>query len=257
MFRQLSVWAGVSALIAAGVLLHAEPGRAAGPRGGVFQRGGGGRGAAAPNIITPNIQGAARFAVPQAAPQFVSPSTGMTSGFTRFNPSTSIYAPPNYDPSRLYPYYSYNYNYGLYPYYNRRAATYNYSSGYGTFPLDSESTEGYPIGMPSYGERAFSADTPAGRARAERVAHLTVTVPPGAELWFDKYKSSSTETVREFDTPSLNPGKYRYTVKASWQKGGQEVTQTRDVVVSPGSYVRLNFPLPSDGQGDKGSGKER
>ena len=49
--------------------------------------------------------------MPQARPQFVAPATNMTSGFTRFNPSTSIYAPPNYDPSRLYPYSSYNYNY--------------------------------------------------------------------------------------------------------------------------------------------------
>src|SRR5215471_76945 len=93
MFQRLSVWAGVPALVAALVLLTAEPGRAAGPMGGV-----------GPGAITPNIQGAARFAVPQSgmAPGFQS-GAGFAAPAPRFNPS-SIYAPPSYDPSRLYPY---------------------------------------------------------------------------------------------------------------------------------------------------------
>jgi uncharacterized protein (TIGR03000 family) len=246
MFRRLSVYAGVPALIAALVLLTAEPGRAVAQRGGV-----------GPGAITPNIQGAARFAVPQSsmAPGFQS-GAQFAPPSPRFNPG-SIYAPPSYDPSRLYPYYSYNYNYGLYPYYNRRDTTYSTSSGYGELSDYSEYTQAYPGGTPSYGERSFPGGASAERARAERFAHLTVNVPPGAEVWFDQHKTSSTGTVREFQTPPLSPGKYGYTVKARWQEDGHEVTQSRDVVVSPGSDVQLNFPLPRDGQGDKGSSKER
>ena len=230
MFRRLWLFGGVLVLTGSLVLMTAEPGRAAGPGGGVFQRGGGFGG---------------------------SPGAGMRAG-SGFTPRTSTYPPLGYRPSRLYPYYRYNYNYGLYPYYNQRSTTYSYSSGYGELPDYSEYTEPYNQGTPSYGQTYPSGGrAPAGAAEAEQIAHLTVNVPAGAEVWFDKFKTTSTGPVREFKTPPLSPGKYGYMVRARWREDGHEVTQTRDVTLSPGADIQLTFPLPSGSQEEGGKARER
>jgi uncharacterized protein (TIGR03000 family) len=222
MFRRLWLFGSVLVLTGSLVLMAAEAGRAAGPGGGVFQGG--------------------RFAPP--------PSTGMQAG-SRFNP-TSIYPPLSYEPYRLYPYYSYNYNYGLYPYYNRRSTNYSYSSGYQGIQDDMPSTEAYPGGTAPYVAvpgAAGARDT--DPTQVERRAHLTVQVPPHAEVWFDDFKTKTTGTARDFQTPPLRPGKYGYTVRARWQEDGREVTQTRDVTLSPGADIHLTFPLPA-GSKDQG-----
>lgn len=234
MFRQLLAFGGVLVLTGGLVLVAAEPGLARGPGGGVFQRGGGFGGSAGAGMRGSSFAG------------------------PRFNPS-SIYAPPGYNAYQLYPYYSYNYNYGLYPYYNRRSTSYYNSSGYGEFPYSSEATESYPYpeGTPAYGQGYPPGGAAASQVPAERHAHISVNVPAGAEVWFDDHKTSSTGPVRDFQTPPLEPGKYGYKVRARWQEDGHEVTQSREVVVSPGADVQVSFPLPRAGQGEAGSAKER
>ena len=222
MLRRLLAFTGVFVLTGALVPLTAGLGLAAGPHGGVFQRGGG----------------------------FAPPRGGMTSGGPSFNPR-SIYPPLGYDPSRLYPYYSYNYNYGPYNYNNRPSTSYYYSSGYGEFPGYPEYTEPFPEGAASYGQ-GYPA-----RRRAENFAHLAVSVPKGAEVWFDGFKTASTGPVRDFKTPPLDPGKYAYTVRARWSEDGHEVTQKQEVIVSPGADIQLSFPLPHGSKEGAGNAKER
>jgi uncharacterized protein (TIGR03000 family) len=235
MVPRLSVIGGVLVLVGSLILTTTEPARAV-PPGGLHQGGG-----SIPTFPSAGLQPA-----PHSIP-------------------SNIYAPPSYEPYRLFPYYSYNYNYGLYPTYNRSSTTYTRSSGYGEFPSSSEYTEPYPQPGPAAAEdrlpggvapgrgpaeigAAARAPADTGAARGERIARLRVRVPAGAEVWFDGFKTSSTGPAREFETPPLRPGKYAYTVRARWKEDGQEVTQSRDVVVTPGADIQVQFPRP-DGAG--------
>jgi uncharacterized protein (TIGR03000 family) len=81
------------------------------------------------------------------------------------------------------------------------------------------------------------------REPADTTAHVTVKVPASAELWFNGSKMKSTGAVRKFQTPPLSSGpQYRYTVRARWQENGQVVTQTRQIRVSPGAHLEVDFP---------------
>ena len=74
-------------------------------------------------------------------------------------------------------------------------------------------------------------------------AHVTVTVPAGAQVWFDNHLTTTTGSVRQFDSPVLTPGgRYGYEVRARWTENGREVTQTQLVAISAGSSVDVAFP---------------
>ncbi len=95
----------------------------------------------------------------------------------------------------------------------------------------------------------------ASRSPADNRARITLMVPEDARVWFEGKKTTATGTVREFRSPPLDPGsRYSYTVRVSWRQKGEEMTQTRDVVVTAGANVALNFlphsppvPPPSSG----------
>jgi uncharacterized protein (TIGR03000 family) len=94
----------------------------------------------------------------------------------------------------------------------------------------------------------FYVPSPAegGVGQTDNTAHITVYAPPGAAVWFDGWKASLTGLVRRFQSPALEPGRqYVYTVRARWEEDGREVTQTREVTVSPGARVQVYFPEPS------------
>jgi uncharacterized protein (TIGR03000 family) len=76
-------------------------------------------------------------------------------------------------------------------------------------------------------------------------AHISVTVPAGAEIWFDGTATTSTGTVRQFNSPPLTPGNHSYEIRARWSENGREVTQTQRVEVTPGAHVNAGFPVPS------------
>ena len=85
------------------------------------------------------------------------------------------------------------------------------------------------------------------QARTENSARLEVLVPGDAMVWFNDWKSKSTGPVRQFLSPSLTPGhKYSYTVRAQWEENGRPVTQTREVIVSAGGQVRVDFSAPAN-----------
>jgi uncharacterized protein (TIGR03000 family) len=76
-------------------------------------------------------------------------------------------------------------------------------------------------------------------------AHVTVSAPPDAAIWFDGTKTASTGSVREYQSPPLPPGnRYSYEVRARWNENGHEVTQTQKVEVTARAHVNVDFPLP-------------
>ena len=99
--------------------------------------------------------------------------------------------------------------------------------------------------------------TAADRGPAADSAQIEVVVPGDAAVWFNDWKGKSTGPLRRFQSPPLTPGqKYTYAVKASWEKNGEPVTQTRQVLISAGAHVRVDFSAPAD-TGDKNKERQK
>src|SRR5262249_29968432 len=142
-----------------------------------------------------------------------------------------------------YPYYG---GYGYYPY-SYGSYGYSYPSYDGSIPTYDSGYAG------SYGDGATSAVPSAGdyqafyppatdTAPSDTSAHVTVTVPAGAQVWFDDHPTTTTGSVRRFDSPALKPGShYSYEVRARWNENGHEVTQTQKVGVAAGAHVDVKF----------------
>ena len=143
-----------------------------------------------------------------------------------------------YAPYEYYPSYGYYPPYSYYP---------SYDLGYG-----AGSDLGYPDSYggvaPSYPSGYLTFEPawtmpPAVASQPDTTAHVTVTVPADAELWVDGSKTTSTGSVREFQSPPLTPGQYAYEIRAHWTENGREVTQTQKVAVSAGAHIAVNFPI--------------
>jgi uncharacterized protein (TIGR03000 family) len=224
MYRNLLVSCGVLALAGSAVLAAAGPARAAGPRS-IY-------GTTLPN------------------PQYTSSyqSNRFYNDQYRFYPYTSGgYAPRDYYQgyqsyygNGYHPYY----NYGYHPYYgygtNLTSPYYTSAGNYGYYP--SLAQEMAPSN--AMGRRRVPSQPPVTRAApADDTARITVSVPEGADVWFDGHKTRATGTVRVFETPELATGKrYGYTVRARWEGDGRDVTQTQNVVVTPGADLQIAFP---------------
>jgi uncharacterized protein (TIGR03000 family) len=155
-----------------------------------------------------------------------------------------------------YPYYGY---YGGYdPYYY---SLYSDPLYYDTYPYVG-SSPGYDFGYSgSYGSVAPSYSyvdgTPvAVTSQPDTIAHITVNVPADARAWFNGKPTTTTGSVRQFESPPLTSGsQYSYEVRASWSENGQEVTQTQHVAVSPGARVHVDFPFPAGTAGQTSTTK--
>jgi uncharacterized protein (TIGR03000 family) len=85
------------------------------------------------------------------------------------------------------------------------------------------------------------------RPPADLTAHITVTVPAGAELTFNGKKVEGEGAIRKFYSPPLKPGqRYSYQVALREQKDGKLVTQTRKVIVTAGAHFNVDFTLPEE-----------
>jgi uncharacterized protein (TIGR03000 family) len=85
----------------------------------------------------------------------------------------------------------------------------------------------------------------AARPRTEPTAHITIKVPADAEVWFDGTKMTETGSVRQFYSPPLTRGlDYSYEIRSRWRQDGRTVTQSREVFVSAGSHINLDFTNP-------------
>ena len=74
------------------------------------------------------------------------------------------------------------------------------------------------------------------------IARIRVRLPePNAVVLFDGQKTQQTGRERSFATPPLEKGTYAYQIRATWNQGGQPVTQERTVNVGPGTDVVVDF----------------
>jgi uncharacterized protein (TIGR03000 family) len=133
-----------------------------------------------------------------------------------------------------YPYYDYGYGYGY------GAAPYDY--GYTTPAVINNYNLDY--GTPSGGPMP-PADNASQQQASDPTAHIEVRVPADAEVWFGTGKTSQTGTRREFVSPPLEPGQgFTYEIRARWVENGKEVTQTRRLDVSAGTWKGVDFTRP-------------
>jgi uncharacterized protein (TIGR03000 family) len=118
--------------------------------------------------------------------------------------------------------------YGSYPYSG-------YSDYYPNTDSSDSSSPAYDSGYyRSYGD-VTSSDTR---------AYLTVSVPADAEIWIEGTRTTSTGSVREYQSPPLAPGaRYTYNVRARWNENGREVIQTQQVEITAGTRVNVQFPM--------------
>jgi uncharacterized protein (TIGR03000 family) len=149
---------------------------------------------------------------------------------------------------------------GYHPGYgNYRSANYGYRPYYGSYgysPYLYNSFPSYDYGAASLDDGGATYATPSSDTYQanyppppaiplDTSAHVTVTVPEGAEIWFDGTATTSTGTVRQFNSPALTSGNFSYEIRARWSENGREVTQTQRVEVTPGAHVNVGFPVPT------------
>jgi uncharacterized protein (TIGR03000 family) len=79
-----------------------------------------------------------------------------------------------------------------------------------------------------------------------RFARIDVILPDAnAEVFFGDYKTKSLGKARQFESPVLQPDKtYSYVIRAVWDRNGETVTQQREVTVSAGARVAVDFTQP-------------
>jgi uncharacterized protein (TIGR03000 family) len=242
MFHKVFSFAGV--LLLAGAAVFLIPGVSQAQRGGGGHGGGGGAHFGGGGAHFGG--GGARFGGGTAhfgggGARFGGARSG--GGIGRFNGAG--YGRSDYGYGRHRYYYG---GYGYYPYYGGY-----YPYGYDSLssPDDSGYTDSYGGTLPDYiGDALDSAPATGGTsstptAPPDTIAHLTVKAPADAQIWFNGERTAATGAVRRFNTPPLAAGKYTYDVRARWTKDGHEVTQTREVEVTPGSSVEVDFPAPS------------
>jgi uncharacterized protein (TIGR03000 family) len=103
-------------------------------------------------------------------------------------------------------------------------------------------------------EEEFRKDTRAGRkatyevykknksSRDDSTAMIIVTVPANATVKIDGQSTTSTSTIRRFQSPSLTTGKsYSYTFEAEYVQDGTPVKVAKKVSFTAGSGVRLDL----------------
>jgi uncharacterized protein (TIGR03000 family) len=101
------------------------------------------------------------------------------------------------------------------------------------------------IGLAALLGVAPTLEGPAPAAQLAR-AEITILVPPDAEIFFDGDATTQKGGERLFVTPPLEVGKkYHYDVLARWKQDGKPVERTRQVEVSGGARVRVDFFTPA------------
>ena len=92
-------------------------------------------------------------------------------------------------------------------------------------------------------EQTGAADNAPAATPADTTAYLNIRVPADAQIWVEGNKTTSTGTVRAFQSPPLTPGSsYTYDIRATWNENGREVTQTQKVNVTAGGDSNVVFP---------------
>jgi uncharacterized protein (TIGR03000 family) len=147
--------------------------------------------------------------------------------------------------------YYHNHGYGYAPYVGLALgyALGSAGGGYGYAPAYGYSYPSYGYAAPGYYDvvpSAYAAPAYAAPASAQPVT-MTVVVPKGdAEVIINDTATTSTGTERVFESPALEPGKnYKYTIRAQWMENGKRVEQKREVPVTAGQSVTVDFSKPA------------
>jgi uncharacterized protein (TIGR03000 family) len=141
-------------------------------------------------------------------------------------------------------------NYNYYPYYG---SGYTYAPNYYSPEYYSGlGTNDYAYTEPTVPDTSSyypPADVQQNTAPADNKAHVRLTVPAAAEVWFDGSKTSQAGPTREFVSPALTPGTdFAYEIRARWLENGQPVDQTRKVIVRAGTWTTVDFTSPAPAQ---------
>jgi len=161
-------------------------------------------------------------------------------------------------------YYGYRpyYGYGYWPYYGFGLGSYlfpyanNYSNSYYSAPFygdsapyyDTYSDQNYVTPSYTYPSAQSSYTTPELVVPAAlNQARMEVIVPdPNAEIWIQGAKTTTMGTRRVYVSPELSPGRsYTYTIKGVWNRNGGMVTEQRNVSVTAGATVVIDFTRPA------------
>ncbi len=141
------------------------------------------------------------------------------------NPYNPAYYPPDYPP---------------YPYYSPYASPY-YPQGYG-YGSGSGLADGSMVPRSQGPEVMLPHPTGELKAAPPDAAVIEVRLPdPFGQVFFDGVKTSSVGTDRYYVTPELKGGPYSYTVRATWNAGGQPTGAERTVQVAPGHFSVVDF----------------
>ena len=110
-------------------------------------------------------------------------------------------------------------------------------------PLEGGSLQGGSLGTETIIDSArYKAAKP---AIENDTAVLTVSVPLDARVTVNGHKTSSAGTVRQFKSRGLKEGYvYTYVVKATYQVGGEEKTESKSVKLRPGDVESVEFTTP-------------
>jgi uncharacterized protein (TIGR03000 family) len=106
--------------------------------------------------------------------------------------------------------------------------------------------------QPSYGAAAYAILAASKRsgavsrpapANGSNLATIRISVPDAnARVSFDDTPTQQVGTDRVFTSPTLELGKfYTYTVHATWQENGQEMTGTKSIQVQAGRTTTVDF----------------
>jgi uncharacterized protein (TIGR03000 family) len=158
---------------------------------------------------------------------------------------------PGWDAARIYPWSPYNYgrnpyNPIVYPYVDPYPVYVPYAQPY---QVAYGATPSLPYQQPLYG----ASDSPQQVLVPDPTGVIKVPPPHGAvirmyipdewgQVWFDGVPTESMGTTRYYVTPDLPGDKpLRYDVKATFKRGGQTVTEERQVLVRPGKTAVVDF----------------
>jgi uncharacterized protein (TIGR03000 family) len=94
--------------------------------------------------------------------------------------------------------------------------------------------------------RPVLAAAPDPKATGNQPVLIQLSVPNGAEVWFDGAVTHQTGTFRQFQSPPLAPGRdYSYSIRVRWMNGTQPLVETRRVSVRAGDTIDLAVGGPT------------
>jgi uncharacterized protein (TIGR03000 family) len=128
------------------------------------------------------------------------------------------------------------------PRYNYRPYRYTYSRPYYSTPYYSGAYYYEPGYVTQNTSPSYQSFYPS-EAQDDNRAHIRVLVPDAdARVSFDGSTTQQRGMERMFVTGALSSGSnYYYTVRATWNEGGREVTREKQVQLRPGQEVIVDF----------------